>query len=106
MNKEEYTAKVNELKEKFKKEEKTLAKEYAFSNSPVKVGDIIKDHANTIRVTEIKFAMSGTFTAEFPQCVYYGDNLNKSGQISKRNPIGTIWQSNLKTINEKPYKHD
>ena len=54
MNKEEYLKAEKVLKEEFEEKRKQLAREFAYSNNPVKIGDIITDHYKTIRVLKFQ----------------------------------------------------
>lgn len=57
MTQEEYNSKRASIQNEADTKLSILAKEYAFSNSTVKVGDVIKDHYQIIKVTSIKYAM-------------------------------------------------
>lgn len=92
MTKEEYTAAQKELAEKHRIERLELAKEYALSNNQYKAGDIITDHIGSIRIERVGFYIG---LNNNPECTYYGDNLLKSGAISKREPKRTVHQSNI-----------
>lgn len=75
MTKEEYIRLKNELNEEFKERLRDLGKKFALSNNDVKVGDIVSDRCNTIRVEEIR--VSGLLTA-LPKVYYYGTRLTKN----------------------------
>lgn len=104
MNKEEYIKAEKALKEEFEKKRKQLAKEFAYSNNPVKIGDIITDHYKTIRVEKL------LWTRNFcnPPCMAYrGVRLNKNGEPSKRDTNDdTVGQMNIREINGRPYKYE
>lgn len=74
MTKEEYRKRLSELKEEFEKKTKELAKEYALSNNPYKVGDIIKDSYQIIKVDRVSVLLP-SITSDYPQCVFYGTQL-------------------------------
>lgn len=75
MTKEEYIRLKNELNEEFKERLRDLGKKFALSNNDVKVGDIVSDRCNTIRVEEI--CVSGLLTT-LPKVYYYGTRLTKN----------------------------
>lgn len=87
MTKEEYFAKKKSLL-------RALDKEFVKSNNSVKVGDKIEDHIGKGIVNKITVIVS--IAERTPQILYRCDNLNKSGKISKRKPMRTILQCNLK----------
>ena len=91
MTREEYDQKRKELRAKHEMSLKHLAVEYAKSNNPYNVGDIITDHYQTGRITEIKYYTS----EERPECVYICDNLTKKGTIKVNDPVTKIYQSNI-----------
>lgn len=70
-----------------------LDTEYALSNSPYKIGDIIQDHYHTIKIEKIKFANRYDGT---PQCVYYETELTKTLQPKKRQTDISMYQENVK----------
>lgn len=61
---------------------KELNKEYAYSNNPYKIGDILKDHYQIIKVESIKvYKKYGSWE---PECVYYGTQLTAKLEPKKR----------------------
>jgi hypothetical protein len=93
----EYIAKKKALTAKFDLERNLIAKEYAFSNNTIKVGDIIFDGHERMIVESIKYVTDQLFGDRLPCCVYKGKTLTKIGTIKKRNPDYLIYQFNLKT---------
>lgn len=89
MTKEEYQKEIVKL-QKMRKE---LDFQYALSNSPYKVGDIIQDHCHIIKVEEI--SMVKRYNG-WPQCIYIGIELTKSLQPKKRQLDTTMYQENVK----------
>ena len=79
-----------------------LRKQYAIEHNPVKVGDIVTDHYHTIRVEKMR---AYGFPISFMQ--YRGTELTKQGVPKKRQPVPDkpVFQSNVKSINGKPYKY-
>jgi hypothetical protein len=105
MNKEEYIKAEKAIKEEFEGKRKQLAREFAFSNNPVKIGDVISDHYRTIRV--LKLLWGRNLGDPFPCMVYRGVRLTKKGEPSKREADDNrVAQTDIKEINGKPYKYD
>lgn len=105
MNKEEYLKAEKVLKEEFEAKKKQLAREFAFSNNPVKIGDIITDHCRTIRVE--KFLCGYDFCSHMPCMVYRGVRLTKKGEPAKREADDNrVSQTDIREINGKPYKYE
>ena len=79
MDKKEYEDRLSALNVEFSAKKKELAKEFALSNNPVKIGDIISDHYKTIRVESFSWGFG------FKQpCVYYsGTRLTKKREPAK-----------------------
>lgn len=105
MNKEEYLKEEKALKEEFEKKKKQLASEFAYSNNPVKIGDIITDHYKTIRV--LKFLLGYDFGSRMPCMFYRGIRLTKKGEPAKREADDSrVSQTDIREINGKPYKYE
>ena len=105
MNKEEYLKEEKALKEEFEKKKKQLASEFAYSNNPVKIGDIITDHYKTIRV--LKFLWGYDFVSRMPCMFYRGIRLTKKGEPAKREADDSrVSQTDIREINGKPYKYE
>jgi hypothetical protein len=93
MIKEEYILKLKKLEEKFNNEKKELYKEYALSNNPYKVGDIIEDHYHVIKIEKIEVHK---FLEAFPSCVYKGEVLTKKLIPAKVQKDVYMYQSGIK----------
>lgn len=105
MNKDKYVKAEKALKEEFEEKRKQLAREFAFSNNPVKIGDIITDHCKTIRVEKLLWGRNFGYT--FPCMFYYGTRLTKKGEPAKRNTDANgVAQTDIREINGKPYKYE
>lgn len=105
MNKEEYLKTKKALEEECEIKKKHLAREFAYSNNPVKIGDIITDHCKTIRVE--KFLWGYDFGSRFPCMFYRGTRLNKKGEPMKRDADDNkIGQPNIREINGHTYKYE
>ena len=105
MNKEEFLKAKKILEEEFEAKKKQLAREYAYSNNDVKIGDVITDHYKTIRVE--KFLWGYDFGTRL-SCMYYrGTRLNKKGEPMKRDADDNkVSQTDIREINGKPYKFE
>ena len=80
-----------------------LRKQYAIEHNPVKVGDIVTDHYHTIRVEKMSL-----YGHPIPFMRYQGTELTKQGVPKKRQPVpdNPAFQSNVESINGKPYKYE
>lgn len=104
MNKEEYLKAKKALEEECEIKKKHLAREFACSNNPVAIGDIITDHRKTIRVERLLW---GRNFGSFPCMFYYGTRLNKKGEPAKRDAgANRVAQTDIREINGKPYKYE
>ena len=105
MNKEEYLKAKKALEEECEIKKKHLAKEFAYSNNPVKIGDIITDHYKTIHV--LKLFYGHKFGYPLPCMFYRGVRLTKKGEPSKRDADDNrVAQTDIREINGKPYKYE
>lgn len=94
MTTEEYKKNLLQLEEEFTQKKKELAKDYAFSNNPHKLGDIITDNGgNKLKIEKIKWS----YGYGNPACVYYGIELKKDLTPSKRQINTSIHQSSIIT---------
>lgn len=67
--------------------------EFAMSNSVVRIGDIVRDRIDTIKVEDIEANIS----FKIPQCVYRGRRVKVNGEFHKSEEKRTVLQQNLKT---------
>lgn len=104
MTKEEFNRKKNAIEIKRDVEMKALIKEFATQNNPIKVGDIVTDHYQTIKVESIGIH-SYKYGANYPECVYKGILVKKDGTPMKRTKYSNAYQSNVLFINKQPYKY-
>jgi hypothetical protein len=95
MTKEEYKSKLIEINNDSELKLKSLAKEYALSNNPYKIGDIVTDHIKTVKIEKIQFTL-GQFQSP-PECVYTGIELTKKGEPNKNGNKNSVYQSNIIT---------
>jgi len=99
MTKEEYYKQRRLIDQQAQKDKMTLAYEYAMSNNPYAIGDIISDHHITIKINKIKVKFA--FGDDYPQCVYTGQCLRKDGKPFKKPKIDWIYQDNIKDKSKK-----
>lgn len=92
MNIEDYKKAVLALRNDAKKREYDLACEYALSNNPVKVGDLVFDNSDSIKVETIKVDISRLGGP--PSCLYVGPKIKKDGTPTKDGKYASVYQSN------------
>ena len=95
MTKDEYQERLNAIEKKYRQENSILKREYALSNSKVKIGDIVQDHIGSIQVESI--AITKSSFDPYPECVYHGPCITKQGKLFKNNEKRYAYQSNLKS---------
>jgi hypothetical protein len=96
MTQEEYKAKIKKLEDDFALAVKLIKKEYAFSNSTIKIGDIVVGNNTVVLVDDIKWT-SG-YMSQFPHCVYYGEKRKKDGKPSKIKNRDCVYQTSMKQV--------
>lgn len=102
MTKEEYLQKKKEIDDRYEKEMRELDRSYAESNSPVKIGDVIKDDYKMIRVTSTM--VNRSYDRYLPSLKYFGIRLTAKGTPFKReSDDNMVWQAHIREINGKPY---
>ena len=75
MDLERYKAKIGKINKEASDKKLRLNKEYALSNSHVKIGDIVTDHMGSVCVELI-----GIFNDRIPCCIYMGVCITKAGK--------------------------
>lgn len=103
MTYQEYLKKEKLLREQAQIKQLELDKEFAFSNSVVKIGDVFTDHMGSIRVTRIIFGKQYSLK---PMCVYIGNELKKNLTSKKSDAYRQAWQSNASDISLRPKFED
>ena len=101
MTKEEYLEKIKDIRKRCQDEINALGVEYAKSNNPYKIGDVISDGVETIKIGRVQPVLASYIhvSAGFPVCRYYGVQLKKDGTPKKRqDPTSSIYQSNIKEL--------
>ncbi len=90
ITKEEYKKQLAELEARHKKERHAVISAFALSQNTHNIGDIIKDHTDTIKIDKILPSLT---LGGYPECVYYGPLLKKDGTPKKNGNRGSIYQS-------------
>lgn len=94
MTKEEYDNKLKGIEEAYKKEKDDLALKYGVENVQYKLGNIIEDNCNKIKITSISIGF--TLLTEYPVPIYKGIILKKDGTPRKKVEYARIYQNNIK----------
>lgn len=94
MTQEQYLLQKQALQEDFDRRVRMLNQEHAFSNNPYKIGDVVTDHQDTIRIEKITWCF--TFGQKFPECKYYGPTLKKDLTPTLNGNRRDVYQSNIK----------
>lgn len=91
MTEEEYKIKLKQIDKERDKSLQLLYKEYALSNNPYKIGDIIKDHQSIIKIESIGIYKGYYFSG----CKYFGTKLTSKLVPFKNGDKSTIYQMNI-----------
>ena len=97
MNIKDYKEKIKAIDDNAAKEKRAVYRDFALSNSTVKIGDIVEDHIGKIIVNSIRIYKP---SFDEPCCEYLGIILLKSGKPNKKGEKRYVYQGNLK--NETP----
>ena len=98
MTEKEFMRAINKIKSEQSEKIKAVRAQYAEDNNPVKIGDMISDHYQTLKVE--RFCIhSASFKREFPFYSYHGPLITKAGKPFKSGKRGRIYQTQLKIIN-------
>lgn len=86
MTKDEYIARLEQIKRKCQKEVNELGLEYIKNSIPYQVGDTIRDHVGGMVIERVQPVLSAFVQIPFniPTCRYYGVQLKKDGTPKKR----------------------
>lgn len=87
---------LEQIEKEHEEKRKNVIREYALSNNPYKVGDIIEDHAEKIKITKILVSIFHR------KCVFEGIRLKKDGTPYKHNTQARIFQDDITTTSPKP----
>lgn len=95
MRKREYNKRLSEVLQDAKGLQ-ILKAVYALQNNQVNQGDIVIDSYQMIKVNRIK--VSCLMEDDYPECIYYGYIVNKSGEIASPIRYSHTWQRFVNTI--------
>lgn len=85
---------MKEQREEFAAKKRKLDEEYALSNNPYKVGDVLQDHFQIMRVEYIGWSYTHYGT---PECYYKGTQLTqKLVPMKKQDVKSMMFQCNVK----------
>ena len=95
MTKEEYKQKLGEIEIEYKNKKDALGREFAMSNNPYKLGDILQDRYQIIQIEKIKWDwIYGAINTS--ECIYYGTQLTKKlNPKMKQDMNPCMYQSNV-----------
>jgi len=91
MTYEEYQDKLKEIDKKANKEKDAIHIQYADYNNPYKIGDIIEDYYQIIKIESINYHMSSNAL----RCKYKGVRLTKKLKPFKNGASSTMYQVNV-----------
>ena len=91
MTQQEYEEKTLVLKKEHETQMHNLAREFALSNNPVKLQDIVTDHIGSIKVDKIGLSIHN----QKPSCFYSGMVLKKDLTPTKKFERRNVYQINL-----------
>jgi len=94
MNKHEYKVKLEAIKREASEAERALMTEYATSNSTVKIGDIVDDTLDRVKVDTIETYLPSVANPH-PSCVYSGVKYTRSLKPFKNGERIRIFQNNM-----------
>ena len=94
MTKSEYATALKDLEKEYRERQNRIHIEYAMSNNPYNVGDVLTDGFNTIKVIKIRVSAFGSV----PQCVYEGVRLTKKFAPYKTGETASIYQERAKKV--------
>lgn len=93
MEQQEYKERLVKIQQEAERQKRNLAVEYALSNSPYDIGDVVKDHLGYLKIEKVDVTV--TFGSQIPECVYYGVELKKDLTPMKSQTGRGVYQSNL-----------
>lgn len=94
MTKEELKEKIAAIDRLANTAKKAACFEYVRTNAKYKIGDIVGDSADNIRVESIKF--TGTGSRGDISIYYYGTALTQKGEPRKDGAKRAVFESNIK----------
>ncbi len=89
MNKEQLDKELKALEKDYEEARKAVIRKFIIENNPYEIGDIIRDHYHTIKIESWKYHINSKCA------VYYGVELKKNLEPTKRQDDTRMWQSNV-----------
>jgi len=93
MNRDQFINEIKQIDLNTEKLKIEVIKKYCLANNPVKIGDVVTDLSDTIKVEKIGFYL----TTMEPCCIYTGQKLKKDGTPTKKIETIRVYQSNMKS---------
>lgn len=93
MTQEELKEKIAAIDRLAATQKKAAFFEYVRTNAKHKIGDIVSDSSQTIRVEKIKFSVYGRNDVSI---YYYGPMLTKKGEPRKDGQKCAVWEERIK----------
>lgn len=91
MTKDELKEKLRIAEGDYERAKRIIYIDYAKSNNPYKIGDIVTDHIGSLKIERIAVSV----TWYISQCVYHGIDLKTNGQPCKKQGRA-VYQTNIK----------
>lgn len=92
MTQKEYKERMISIERECARKKKDLNIEYAMSNNPYKVGDVVEDHIGKLKIER---TVIDSKPWDLPSCIYYGVELKKDGTPCKRQTNRAVYQDNI-----------
>lgn len=96
MTKKEYNKEIRKINKEASTKKKELYQNYALSNNPYKIGDVISDGCRTLKIKEIKVGVY--LFSSYPECIYTGIELKKDGSPKKNQSSTEMFQRDIKGV--------
>lgn len=93
MTQEELKEKIAAIDRLAATQKKAAYYEYVRTNAKHKIGDVVSDNSDTIRVETIEFSVSGKNDVSI---FYYGTMLTKKGEPRKDGQKCAVWEERIK----------
>jgi len=98
MNSTAYKQALNILDRAYQTKKNNLIKQCALENNPYKIGDIIEEQEQRIKVKKISVTLD--YTSRVPTCFFEGKRLTKENKEYKSGKYGRIYQQSAKLVEE------
>ncbi len=98
MTTEEYDHELRLIKDARLRAQRDLDVKYIRANARATVGNVVTDHRCSIVVDRVEVGHLGW--SGYPEAVYHGRRLTKSGKVYKNGATDTIYNRNIKSVRE------